>query len=149
MGNSDIWQIANDIGDISMVQEAWGFEEDGAIADRLRLHGFKVRCFQKGKAPPLACLVRGPKAEQIRENTAAAEQMSGQTPDPSLKVSVVPVKLFRGVELIISMLTRLPSRPTLPEFLIKMMIKMMTAEVKPLRALIHGMKSLSQLQMKQ
>ena len=56
--NPDNSRIAHGIGDIVMVQEAWGFEEDGAIADRLRLHGCKVTYFQKGRAPPLACLAR-------------------------------------------------------------------------------------------
>ena len=89
------------MGDIFLIQEAWGFEEDGAFADRLRLHGFKVTYYRKGKAPPLACLVRGPTAEQIRESIPGAETLSGQTPKAELALSVEIV--VRGVELMTSM----------------------------------------------
>ena len=51
------------MGDVFLIQEPTGFEEDGAIADRLHLHGFKVTYLRKGKAPPLAVLVKGPTAE--------------------------------------------------------------------------------------
>ena len=86
--NPDIWFSASGVGDVFLIQEAWCFEEDGAIADRLRLHGFKVTYFRKGKAPPLAVLVRGPTAEQIRECIPAAEELSGQRPKLELALSV-------------------------------------------------------------
>ena len=80
--------IAAGAGDIFLIQEAWSFEEDGAIADRLLLHGFKVTYYRKGKAPPLACLVRGPMAEQIKDTIPTAEALSGQAPQPELALSV-------------------------------------------------------------
>ena len=76
------------MGDVFFVQEAHGLEEDGAIAIRLREHGIQTTYFQKGKAPPLAVLVKGPTAADINGVIPQARQISGQTPNSDLEVHV-------------------------------------------------------------
>ena len=64
--NPDVENLINGIGDIFLIQEAEGFEDDGPIAKRLASHSMKVAYFQKGSAPPLAVVAKGPFAEDIR-----------------------------------------------------------------------------------
>ena len=51
--NPDVEQLINGQGDIYLIQEAVGFEDGGAIANRLLQHSMKTAYFQKGNAPPL------------------------------------------------------------------------------------------------
>ena len=74
------------MGDVYHIQEARGFEEDGAIAKRLREHGIQTTYFKNGKAPPLAILVKGPTASDINGVNAKAYELSEQTPNPDLAV---------------------------------------------------------------
>ena len=75
-------------GDIFLIQEAEGFEDGGAIAARLLSHSMKTAYFQKGKAPPLAVVAKGPLAEDIRYYGDAAEKLSGQRPSPENEISI-------------------------------------------------------------
>jgi len=86
--NPDIFWLLAGMGDVYYVQEAHGFEEDGAIAIRLREHGIQTTYFQKGKVPPFAILVKGPTAADINGVIPEAREVSGQSPNPDLAVHV-------------------------------------------------------------
>ena len=87
--NPDVDAIANGLGDVFLIQEAEGFEDNGAIAKRLLSHSMKPAYFQKGKAPPLAVVAKGPLADDIRFYGDAAEELSGQRPAPEDEISIV------------------------------------------------------------
>ena len=86
--NPDIEWLLKGVGDVYHIQEAYGFKEDGAIATRLRRHGIQTTYFQKGKAPPLAILVKGPTAADINGVAPMAKEISGQILNPDLAVHV-------------------------------------------------------------
>ena len=86
--NPDVEQLINGQGDIYLIQEAVGFEDGGAIAARLLSHSMKTAYFQKGNAPPLAVVAKGPLAEDITINGDAAYRVSGQRPDPDNKIGL-------------------------------------------------------------
>ena len=87
--NPDVEYLINGHGDIFIIQEAEGFEDDGPIAKRLAAHGMKTAYFQKGSAPPLAIVAKGPCAEDIRYYGDEAERLSGQRPRPEDEISIV------------------------------------------------------------
>ena len=84
----DIAWLLGGMGDVYHIQEAHGFEEGGAIAKRLREHGIQTTYFQKGKAPPLAILVKGLTAADINGVAPMAYEVSGQVLNPDLAVHV-------------------------------------------------------------
>ena len=86
--NPDVEQIINGQGDIFLIQEAVGFEDGGAIAARLLSHSMKTAYFQKGNAPPLAVVARGPLAADITANGEASFALSGQRPPPENEIAL-------------------------------------------------------------
>ena len=86
--NPDVEQLINGQGDIYLIQEAVGFEDGGAIANRLMQHSMKTAYFQKGSAPPLAVVAKGPLAEDLTINGEAAHRVSGMRPDPANEIAL-------------------------------------------------------------
>ena len=83
-----------------MIQEAVGFEPGSPIEADLQKHGFVVKYFQKGDAPPLAVLAKGATREQlesVRHETdvrtgghySGGQWVSGTQVRPDLECTII------------------------------------------------------------
>ena len=81
------WSLVQPLNRV--IKEAWGFEEGSPIWAHLKSKGWQCVSYRHGKAPPLACLLRGPRADQIRAVLEKAEAISSVKPDPTQAAQIV------------------------------------------------------------